>query len=126
MSASSGATAGIGIAALRDRLVFVAGGASGIGEGIAQAYAAVGARIAIADVDGSRARDATERLRADGAEACDIPLDVVDPGAWQSAMDAAEQRFGPLAILCNSAGIVGAGKPITDIPPARFARLFMT
>lgn len=110
--------------ALRGRLVFVTGGASGIGEGIAAAYAAVGARIVIADVDPVSARTAGERLRSKGADAIDLPFDVVDPDGWRSAMDAAEARFGPLALLCNSAGIVGAGQPIADIPFERFARLF--
>jgi NAD(P)-dependent dehydrogenase (short-subunit alcohol dehydrogenase family) len=106
------------------RLVFVAGGASGIGEGIAGAYAQSGARLAIADVDFVAARSAADRLREQGIEAIGLPLDVVDPTAWRDALDAAEARLGPLALLCNSAGIVGAGKPLTDIPFARFARLF--
>jgi len=106
------------------RLVFVAGGGSGIGEGIAQAYANAGARVAVADIDPASAHAAADRLIESGAEAIGLTLDVADPTAWRAAMDAAEAKFGSLALLCNSAGIVGAGKPVWEIPFDRFARLF--
>ncbi|MBB3860906.1 NAD(P)-dependent dehydrogenase (short-subunit alcohol dehydrogenase family) [Novosphingobium hassiacum] len=111
-------------ASFAGRLVFVAGGGSGIGEGIAHAFAATGACVVVADIDPGRASAAAAAIRAEGHKAVGMTLDVTEPGEWGRALDSAEQQFGPLGLLCNSAGVVGAGVPVWDIRPDRFSRLF--
>ncbi|MDB5425048.1 MAG: family NAD(P)-dependent oxidoreductase, partial [Phenylobacterium sp.] len=107
------------------KVVFVAGGGSGIGLGVAGAFAEQGARVAVADIDEPSARAAADQLAtAHGAQAIGLGLDVSDPAAWVSAVDAAERALGPVDVLCNSAGLLGAARPLVDIPPARLQRLF--
>jgi len=103
------------------RHVFVAGGGSGIGQGIARAFARAGARVAIGDVDAQRAAAAADAI---GPDAMGLPLDVADRTQWDAALDAAEARFGPIDLLCNSAGILGGLRSLPDIPADRVARLF--
>ncbi|MEQ1808283.1 MAG: SDR family oxidoreductase [Terricaulis sp.] len=99
---------------LDGRLVFITGGAGGIGYGMARAFAREGARIVIADVREDLLHSATEQLKEDGAEAISVELDVRDAGRWESALDEAEARFGPLAVMCSNAGVAGSRLPLED------------
>jgi NAD(P)-dependent dehydrogenase (short-subunit alcohol dehydrogenase family) len=90
------------------RTMLVTGGAQGIGFGIARAFARAGARIALADID-------EERLAAAGRELAAVTdvgthvLDVRDRDAFADVVEAVEDRLGPIAVLCNNAGIGGVG-----------------
>lgn len=91
------------------RLAFVTGGTSGIGRGIAVAFARAGMRVVVTGrrqehLDESRARFATEGLPIEV-----IRLDVTDRAAVQRAAEETEQRFGPVHVLVNNAGIGLAG-----------------
>lgn len=84
------------------RHVFVSGGASGIGLAIADALAARGLRVTIADLnDEALAAVLAER----GAHFRGVRLDVRDRAGWQRAKAEAEAAFGPVDILVNNAGI---------------------
>lgn len=89
------------------KVVFITGGAQGIGLGMAQAFAAAGARIALVDLHA----EALDAARAELSPVTDVEtyvLDVRDRDAFAKAADAAEARLGPVAILCNNAGVAGA------------------
>jgi NAD(P)-dependent dehydrogenase (short-subunit alcohol dehydrogenase family) len=108
----------------KDKVVFVTGGGSGIGQGLAVAFAEAGARIAVSDVNGESARATADRLAGEGVPAIGLTLDVSDPEAWKRAVDAAEAALGPVDVLCNSAGVSGALLPLDEIPMARYRKLF--
>jgi NAD(P)-dependent dehydrogenase (short-subunit alcohol dehydrogenase family) len=104
----------------RGRTAFVTGAASGIGLAIAQALAANGVLVALAD------RDLTELERATagiGAAAMAVPLDVTDRSAWDRAKIAVEAGFGPVDILVNNAGIGPDGEALADMRPESFERM---
>ena len=103
--------------ALDDRLAFISGAASGIGYGIAEALAVHRMRIAIADIDAPAAEAAAARLREAGAEAMALALDVRALDAWNIALDSAEQKFGPLAVLASNAGVAGSRMPVAQTDP---------
>ena len=100
---------------IKDKLVLITGGARGLGLGMAEAFAAAGARLILADVDRAALDASCERLAAQGAAVEGIDLDVTSLDSWQAAADHVAQRHGGLDILCNNAG-VGAGRSAQDGP----------
>lgn len=104
---------------LRDRVVIVTGGARGIGAAIARRFVDGGARVVVADVRDDEGRALAAEL---GDRAVYTRLDVTDADAWQAAVTAAEQTFGPVTVLVNNAGIVEWGS-IEQMPPEVFRRV---
>ena len=99
---------------LRDRVVIVTGGGSGIGAALARRFAGEKPRaLIIADVDLGSAQGVAEGI---GAEA--VRVDVADPASNDALIDAVEDRFGPVDLFCANAGIGFAGDEQT--PPERW------
>ena len=91
------------------KVVFITGGASGIGLAVARRFARAGARIVLFDMDA----DALDRRRAEFAES-DIPAitvagDVTVFSDCRAAVDQAISRFGGIDLLFNNAGITQRG-----------------
>lgn len=98
---------------LEGKVAIVTGGASGIGERIAEVFVEEGARVLIADTDSARIGAVIARLghnSADGAE-----VDVRDEDAVRKMVEQATRRFGRLDIAVNNAG-VGGFSPIQHYP----------
>lgn len=81
------------------RVALVTGGARGIGRAIAQALAADGRRVVVADI---LDQEATKTARALGGMA--VHLDVTDTTSVAQGTDEIEQQLGPVEILVNNAG----------------------
>lgn len=83
---------------LRERAVFISGGASGIGEALVRAFAAQGAQVAFVDLDiEAGARVARE------AGAWFSKCDVTDSAAYEASLLAAAEETGPFHVLVNNA-----------------------
>ena len=102
------------------RHAFVTGGASGIGLGIADALAARGLKVTIADIN---ADSLAQVLGARGGNFRGAELDVRDRGAWQRVKKDAEAAFGPVDVLINNAGIAPNGQNFADMDPDSFDRI---
>jgi NAD(P)-dependent dehydrogenase (short-subunit alcohol dehydrogenase family) len=90
---------------LSDRVVFVTGGARGIGRGIAEAVAEEGADVAIGDLDPGR--EETARLvRERGRRALALALDVTDRDGVNAAIERMLASFGRLDGWVNNAGML--------------------
>lgn len=87
---------------LTGRRALVTGGAQGLGEGMATALAAAGARVAVADIQEDLGPKVVASL---GDEHMFVHLDVTDDEAWASAVEQAVSRLGGLEILVNNAGV---------------------
>jgi 3alpha(or 20beta)-hydroxysteroid dehydrogenase len=86
---------------LTGRKALVTGGAQGLGQGMAEALAAAGATVMIADVQDSGAETAAALGEGHGF----VRLDVSDDTNWESAVAETVERLGGFDILVNNAGI---------------------
>ena len=91
---------------LDGRIAVVTGAASGIGKGIAIAFAREGANIVVADrVEEAQAAEVLAGIRAHGGDALFVNTDVSDEKSVRSMAAKALTRFGRVDILVNNAGI---------------------
>ena len=89
---------------LRDRAVFVTGGASGIGAAEVAAFARQGARVAFVDIADEPAAELCASLRGAGyPEPLFQHCDLTDIAALQAAIVAASEKLGPVTVLVNNA-----------------------
>ncbi|MCC6470149.1 MAG: SDR family oxidoreductase [Alphaproteobacteria bacterium] len=89
---------------LRDRVVFVTGGGSGIGAGIVEHFAAQGSRVAFVDIAAAAARELAERIAAAGhARPQFIECDLRDIEALRAAIARVGRELGPIRALVNNA-----------------------
>ena len=101
----------------------VTGGGSGIGRAIAQALAAGGAPVAIADLFPDGGQETVALIRGKGGRATFVKADVSRWADVDRAVAAAVAELGPLGIMVNAAGILDGYQPIEDMAPAVFERL---
>jgi NAD(P)-dependent dehydrogenase (short-subunit alcohol dehydrogenase family) len=107
---------------LTGRVALITGGASGIGNGAAKAFAEKGARLGIMDMPGEELTKAAEELRALGTEVEELPADVSDADQVRQGIEQLAARFGRLDIVFANAGINGVWAPIEEIKPEEFDR----
>jgi NAD(P)-dependent dehydrogenase (short-subunit alcohol dehydrogenase family) len=103
---------------LPDRVAIVTGGAHGIGRAIAEAFAAQGAWVLIADVDQAAGLEAAEHIQAQyqrgGAEF--IKTDVSSREQVARAVERALGHSGRIDILCNNAAVIIPWHNIVEAP----------
>ncbi|MER5571919.1 SDR family oxidoreductase [Streptomyces goshikiensis] len=89
------------------KIALVTGANKGIGFEIAAGLGALGYDVAVGARDRARREVAVEKLRAGGADAFGVPLDVTDDGSVTEAAQLIERQAGRLDALVNNAGISG-------------------
>jgi len=99
---------------LKGRAALVTGGNGGIGLGMAKGLAQAGAAIAIAGRDAKKNADAVAQLKAAGARAIALEVDLRDEKACRAMADDAAAQLGRLDILVNNAGM-NIRKPPQDL-----------
>ncbi|GGK75719.1 SDR family oxidoreductase [Mangrovihabitans endophyticus] len=100
-------------------IALVTGANKGIGYEIAAALGGLGWRVGIGARDDQRREAAVAKLRAGGADAFGVPLDVTDDAGVTAAAALIDQQAGRLDVLVNNAGVTG-GMPQepTAVAPA--------
>ena len=101
---------------VRNKVVVVTGGASGIGQALCRRFAQEGARgVVVADLNGAAAEKVAHEI---GALA--LPTDVCDESAVQALVDQATRHFGQIDLFCSNAGVIWRGDE--DAPNATWQR----
>lgn len=103
----------------------VTGGGQGLGRAFAQALAAEGVAVAVADLSSERASRVADEITVGGGRAVAIAVDVADEASTGQMAAAVWERLGPPAILINNAAIFSAlaMRPFTEIPVAEWRRV---
>jgi NAD(P)-dependent dehydrogenase (short-subunit alcohol dehydrogenase family) len=99
---------------LKGKTAFITGGASGIGLGIAKAFAKEGVNVALVDLRQNAIDEALTFFKDGGYPAIGVRLNVVDRDAYIKAADEVEEKFGKIHFLINNAGIGCANGPLWD------------
>jgi 3-hydroxybutyrate dehydrogenase len=105
------------------KVAVVTGAASGIGLAVAEALAAGGYQLVMADVNAESGKREADRLKAYFVHA-----DLTDRAACKSLIDAAVVKFGSVDVLINNAGIQHVS-PVEDFPEDKWdfmIRLMLT
>jgi len=99
---------------LENMVVLVTGAANGLGAGIVEALLALGARVALADVN-ERAMEATRaRLDPSGARTLGVVADVAEDAAVAGFVSAAVAAFERVDALVNNAGVIVMGRALEE------------
>lgn len=103
---------------LNGKTVFITGAASGIGYGMARAFAAEGMNVVLADIEPEPLYRAEQTLLAAGARVMAIALDVTDRVALREAAASAESVYGKVHVVCANAGVGGRIGPLDEATDA--------
>jgi NAD(P)-dependent dehydrogenase (short-subunit alcohol dehydrogenase family) len=93
------------ITSVKDKVVYVTGGSSGIGLGIVRVMHEAGARVVMGNLDDKQWAEALKNFPANDPRIFTVVHDVMDKDGWQRTADAIEKKFGPVDILVNNAGV---------------------
>jgi 3-oxoacyl-[acyl-carrier protein] reductase len=92
---------------LKDQIAVVTGGSRGIGRGIARAFAAEGARVAVVYRGSQEAAEAlVQQIAQAGGTARAYQCDVTDLAAVEATVKKVTEELGPVDVLVNNAGVI--------------------
>jgi 3-oxoacyl-[acyl-carrier protein] reductase len=106
---------------LQNKVAIVTGAASGFGAEIARQYIAEGAKVAVADINESGAKDIAVAL---GANAIAVTCDVTQRADIDALVKATVDAFGTLDIVVNNAGWTHRNQPLLDVDEATFDKVY--
>ncbi len=100
---------------LAGKVAIITGAGSGIGLATAKLFAKEGAKVVLADFNQDTVTKATADLKASGAEAADVVVDVANEEQVNNMVQTAVDHFGKLDILINNAGKMDKMAPIANL-----------
>jgi len=105
---------------LKGKVAVITGAARGMGESHARRFVAEGAKVAMTDLSEERGRAIAEEL---GPNALFIRHDVTVLDQWHDVVNRVEAQFGPITVLVNNAGILGAMASTVDLTEADYLKV---
>ncbi|MFL6706749.1 MAG: SDR family oxidoreductase [Massilia sp.] len=109
---------------LERKIALVTGASGGIGQAIAKALAAAGAKVGVNYASHPDGADATVKAITDaGGQALAVQCDVSDPASVAAMFEQVTTRLGPIDILINCAGMDGKSAKSWEITPEDFRKV---
>ncbi|MFE3190782.1 SDR family NAD(P)-dependent oxidoreductase [Nocardia sp. NPDC059240] len=103
-------------------LAVVTGAGSGIGRGTSKAFAGIGAKVVVVDINRAHADETVAIIEAAGGEAVAYTVDVSDTAALEDLGARVKVEHGVPDAVLNNAGIL-VGGPFLETPDADFQRI---
>ncbi|MBI3966461.1 MAG: SDR family NAD(P)-dependent oxidoreductase, partial [Chloroflexi bacterium] len=107
---------------LQDKVAIVTGAGRGNGNAIAVGFAREGARVIVADFDGSTAEATTREIASNGGLATAVRVDVSKRAEVQSMVDVAVRQHGRIDVLVSNAGVMSRFE-FLDLPEEEWDRI---
>jgi NAD(P)-dependent dehydrogenase (short-subunit alcohol dehydrogenase family) len=107
---------------MQGQVAFVTGGGRGIGRGLALAFVAEGASVAVMARSENELAETLRQIEAAGGRGLSLKGDVTSQADVDSAFAAAETTLGPINTVVSNAGITGPYAPIAEADPEEWWR----
>ena len=107
---------------LSGKAAVVTGAGSGLGQGIAEGYAQLGAGVSVVDVNPEAAQSVVDGIQAAGGKAISVPCDVTQADQVQAAVAQTLKEFGKIDVLVANAGI-GDRNPAEEMTDQQWERV---
>lgn len=106
---------------LDGKVAVITGAAQGMGEAHARLFVAEGARVVLTDINEEGGQALACEL---GDDAEFVVHDVADADGWDEVVSRVHERFGPIDVLVNNAGIIGPVKSVLEFTAEEFTQVF--
>ena len=109
-----------------DKVVFITGGTSGIGEDLAYTFAKLGAKVAFTGRRKEKGESIAAKIKSSGGQSLFIQSDVSKENDAESAIKTAVEGFGRIDIAVNNAGVAEQMIPFMDQKLEKYDEIFGT
>ena len=109
---------------LANKIAIVTGAGSGFGKGIAQRFAAEGARVIVNDLDAISAQITQDAIVKAGGDARSVAGDVSRDADVKRIVDFALSTYGGLDVVVNNAGTTHRNQPMLEVSEEQFDRIY--
>lgn len=108
---------------MHGKVALVTGAAGGLGRATAQAFAAAGAQVVVADIVASGGKETVDLIVQAGGEATFVECDVTVEPSVKELVATAVRTYGGLDYAYNNSGIEGHQAPVHEMTDAEFRRV---
>ena len=105
---------------LKGKVAIITGASQGMGASHAKAFIAQGAKLIMTDVNEQAGKALADEL---GENALFIKHDVTKAEEWAKVVKEGEEKFGPITVLVNNAGILGPISKTADLDYAGYLKV---
>jgi 3-oxoacyl-[acyl-carrier protein] reductase len=109
---------------LAGKIAIVTGAGSGFGQGIAERFAAEGAKVVVNDVNAASGERVAAAIRAGGGQACFVQADVSRGADVEALLRASVAVYGALDIVVNNAGVSHRNQSLLTVGEDEFDRIY--